>query len=99
MKFEEFDARLSRLLQALPAGTIADLTDAMIAWWGGARVIYAWVGDGPRETAGARELDLGDDWWQFHDWLVAWIDEPRLSARPEATGRGQDTAPSGVQGA
>ena len=83
MKFEEFDARLSRLLVMMPAGTIADLTDSMIAWWNGTRTIYARIG---KEDAGSsglltRELDLADDWGQFHDWLTAWIDEPRFSAR------------------
>jgi hypothetical protein len=31
MSFDEFDARLSRLLVMMPVGTIADLTDDMIA--------------------------------------------------------------------
>ncbi|AXF03565.1 hypothetical protein [Paraburkholderia hospita] len=90
MRFDEFDARLSRLLRALPDGTIAELTDGMIAWWGGARTVYAWIGDGGLDQPGARELDLADDWGQFHDWLAAWIDEPRFSTRPEKLGR--DTA-------
>ena len=91
MKYDEFDARLSRLLQAMPADTVAELTDGMIAWWSGARIVYAWIGDA-REAHAAhethpsrdvRELDLADDWGQFHDWLAAWIDEPRFSTRPD----------------
>jgi hypothetical protein len=31
MQFEEFNLRLARLLQSLPAGTITELTDCMIA--------------------------------------------------------------------
>ncbi|MBP0588196.1 hypothetical protein J8I87_00325 [Paraburkholderia sp. LEh10] len=87
MKFEAFDSRLSQMLRAMPAATIAELTDGMIAWWNGARVVYAWVGDdahdAAHDTAGVRELDLADDWGQFHDRLAAWIDEPRFSMRLE----------------
>ncbi|MEM5440154.1 hypothetical protein [Paraburkholderia diazotrophica] len=92
MRFEEFDARLSRLLVTMPAGTTADLTDGMIAWWNGARTIYAWIGkgdDGRHSGLHARELDLADDWGQFHDWLTAWINEPRFSARPDVDGHGR----------
>ncbi|CAD6510532.1 hypothetical protein ACFQ3P_01825 [Paraburkholderia sabiae] len=94
MKFETFDSRLSQMLRAMPATTIAELTDGMIAWWNGARVVYAWVGDEALEKAHhtARELDLADDWGQFHDWLAAWIDEPRFSMRLEPLGRERDTA-------
>ncbi|MEM5370141.1 hypothetical protein V4C53_29445 [Paraburkholderia azotifigens] len=93
MKFEAFDSRLSQMLRAMPAATIAELTDGMIAWWNGARVVYAWVGDDAHDEAhpAARELDLADDWGQFHDWLAAWIDEPRFSMRPEPLGVGRDT--------
>lgn len=52
MRFDEFDARLTRLLRALPDGTIAELTDGMIAWWGGARTVYAWIGDSARGQPG-----------------------------------------------
>jgi hypothetical protein len=96
MRFDEFDARLSQLLRALPAGTIADLTDGMIAWWSGTRTVYAWVGDGGRAGPGSRELDLADDWGQFHDWLAAWIDEPRFSTRPDAPACLQDFAQTGA---
>ncbi|SEJ73987.1 hypothetical protein [Paraburkholderia diazotrophica] len=92
MRFEEFDTRLSRLLVTMPAGTIADLTDGMIAWWNGTRTIYAWIGSGDDDRRGglhARELDLADDWGQFHDWLAAWINEPRFSARPDADDHGR----------
>ena len=96
MRFDEFDARLSRLLRALPDGTIAELTDGMIAWWNGARVVYAWVGDdahdAAHDTAGVREVDVADDWGQFHDWLAAWIYEPRFSTRLEPLERGRNTA-------
>ncbi|MEX3969910.1 hypothetical protein [Paraburkholderia caribensis] len=86
MRFEEFDSRLSQLLKALPDDTIAELTDGMVAWWTGARVVYAWISDGGRDAPAARELDLADDWGQFHDWLAAWIDEPCFSTRPATRG-------------
>lgn len=92
MRFDEFDARLSQLLRALPDGTIAELTDGMIGWWSGTRTVYAWIGDSGRSEPGARELDLADDWGQFHDWLEAWIDEPRFSTQPDLPGHAQDTA-------
>ena len=96
MKFEAFDSRLSQMLQAMPPATIAELTDGMIAWWNGVRVVYAWVGDHAHhdldDRMRAHELDLADDWGQFHDWLAAWIEEPRFSSRAEPHGHGRDTA-------
>jgi hypothetical protein len=88
MRYDEFDARLSRMMQAMPADTIAELTDGMIAWWSGARIVYAWIGDAheAQPSRDVRELDLADDWGQFHDWLAAWIDEPRFSTRPGKPG-------------
>ncbi len=41
MQPEDFDLRLTRMLHSLPAGTIAELADCWIAWWDGARTMYA----------------------------------------------------------
>jgi hypothetical protein len=80
MQFEEFDQRLTRLLQPLPAGTIAELTDSWVAWRDGAHTIYARVGaDGHPVESPASEL--AGEWAQWRDWLAAWIDEPRFSTR------------------
>ncbi|ACC75592.1 hypothetical protein PPMP20_03965 [Paraburkholderia phymatum] len=96
MKFEAFDSRLSQMLRAMPAATFAELTDGMIAWWNGSRIVYAWIGDEADhdccDKPRAHELDLADDWGQFHDWLAAWIDEPRFSTRPEPAGDARDNA-------
>ncbi|MBN3753113.1 hypothetical protein G3N95_09170 [Paraburkholderia sp. Tr-20389] len=100
MKFEAFDSRLSQMLRAMPTATIAELTDGMIGWWNGSRVVYAWIGDEADHdscaTSGAHELDLADDWGQFHDWLAAWIEEPRFSTRPAPCEFGRDTAHTGA---
>lgn len=80
MQFEDFDLRLTRMLQSLPAATIAELTDNCVAWWDGARTIYALIGADGR-PAGNHTSDLAAGWEQWRDWLAAWIDEPRFSTR------------------
>lgn len=80
MRFEAFDLRLTRMLQSLPAGTIAELADCWIAWWDGACTMYARIGADGR-PAGRHASDLAGEWEQWRDWLAVWIDEPRFSTR------------------
>jgi hypothetical protein len=73
MRFDEFDAHLSGALQMLPAGSVADLTDDLTAWWDGTRTVYA------SATTHPVEFPLAKNWDQFHDWLGAWLKDPRFS--------------------
>lgn len=73
MKFDELDKRLTALLKALPAGTVADLTEDMVAWWDGKSTVY-----GSLESAES-EIKLSENWAHFRDWLRPWLQHPQFS--------------------
>jgi hypothetical protein len=77
MRFDEFDMKLSAFLKGLPAGTVADLTDDMIAWWDGRSTVYASFDS--RKSTPTREINLSENWEHFRDWLCAWMEHPQFS--------------------
>ena len=82
MKYEEFDTRLGMFLQDVAMGTSADLTDRVVAYWDGRRVVYANL----REDDSGQienEFSPADHWSQWRDWFTDWIAEPTFSVRPE----------------
>ncbi|BCG05373.1 hypothetical protein PPGU19_099410 (plasmid) [Paraburkholderia sp. PGU19] len=81
MQFEEFENKLAALLRSAGPETVAELTDTVVAWWNGERVVYAQA-----ETFGAGALTgrfIFDacQWSAWKDWLADWLSDPVLSVR------------------
>jgi hypothetical protein len=93
MSFPEFDARLAVLLRDHIPGISAELTDFAAAYWDGDRVVYCFLRDD-----GNGKLDEEFDpnryvWAEWHDEFVAWLADPRYSARAELLGCMNDAPP------
>ncbi|GJH39308.1 hypothetical protein CBA19CS91_41145 [Paraburkholderia hospita] len=81
MQFEDFETQLHVLLRSAGPETVAELTDAAIAYWNGQRLVYATVdADGTGTLTGACALDAGT-WPEWKDWLADWLADPVLSVR------------------
>ncbi len=83
MRREEFEERIGAILHDHGAGTTAELTDELVAYWNGHGVAYTSV----HETATGQSYEdfVMDDvqWSNWHSWIEAWIDTPKFSVRPE----------------
>lgn len=82
LTLDQFKSQLAMLLQDIPSGTSADLTDFAIAFWNGCDVTYAFVDveDGKIED----EFDLDDyAWQQWQPAFSTWTEEPKFSVRRE----------------
>jgi hypothetical protein len=83
MKLENFKSQLSMLLQDLPIGMTADLTDFAVAYWGGRHVVYAFLSEGRGDQID-EEFDLDDyHWAEWEAEFSAWAEAPKFSVRPE----------------
>lgn len=79
MNREDFEARLTVILRDAGPGIVAELTDTLIAYLEGERIVYARL---DVEGAGAptEELDLvSGNWPQWQDWLKDWLTDPVFS--------------------
>lgn len=94
MTREEFDNRLSMILQDAAFGTTADLTDRAVAYWNGERLVYATVQDDDGRID--KEFSLAEHWNEWREWLEEWIIEPSFSVRPELQDDIGPVPPSGV---
>jgi hypothetical protein len=93
MHFPEFDAELGMLLRDQIPGISAEITDFAVAYWDGDRVVYCFLRDD-----GNGKLDEEFDpnryvWAEWHDEFVAWLADPRYSARAELLGCMNDAPP------
>lgn len=82
MTRDEFETRLTMILQDVALGTTADLTDRAVAYWDGQRLVYAYLCSDDSGHIDA-EFDLTPHWAEWRDWLAEWMDEPTFSVRPE----------------
>ncbi|AUT75600.1 hypothetical protein C2L64_45385 [Paraburkholderia hospita] len=78
-----FRLQLGMLLRDLPVGTVAELGDLCVAWWGGKDLVFAHLrDDGTRPVE--REFDLDDcEWRARREAFLAWLKEPRYGSRAE----------------
>ena len=83
MSREQFEYQLAVLLRHHGAGTTADLTDELVAYWNGSGLSFALLRETP--TGSIHEEFCMDDahWGGWRSWLEAWIDSPMFSVRPE----------------
>jgi hypothetical protein len=83
MKREEFEQQIGAILRDHGAGTTADLTDELVAYWNGHGVAYMSV----HETASGmsyEDVAMDDAYWaRWRSWFEAWIETPMFSVRPE----------------
>ena len=83
MSREEFEHQLGTVLRHHGAGTTADLTDELVAYWNGSGLSYVLLRENP---AGAvrEKFSMNDAHWSnWRSWLEAWIESPTFSIRPE----------------
>src|SRR6202012_2477278 len=79
MNREDFEARLTVILRDAGPGTVAELTDTLIAYLEGERIVYARL-DVEGVGAPTEELDLvSGNWPQWQDWLKDWLTDPVFS--------------------
>ncbi|MFM0572599.1 hypothetical protein PQQ88_30275 [Paraburkholderia caledonica] len=83
MTRHDFVHQLAMMLRDLPQGTVADLSDCMVAYWNGYSVVFAFLCE--RGTGAVdEEFDMDDYVWE--DWRPAfesWLAEPIFTSRPE----------------
>jgi hypothetical protein len=76
---EIFEAQLAAILQDAGAESVADLTDTLLAYWDGTKVVYAQT-----DSSGSYEVvfDLTPaEWSKWQDWLADWLTDPVISRR------------------
>ena len=97
MTFRKFDVNLGMMLRDVPRGTTADLTDLVIAYWGGKGVIYAYLRDDGRGLV-EEEFDPEDLLWEeWRDPFRMWLAAPRFSYRQEVAGWLSEAPPLDLQ--
>jgi hypothetical protein len=83
MTRERFVNQLGMMLRDVPAGTAADLSDCMVAYWDGDAVVFAFRCE--RGTGAIdEEFDIDDYVWE--EWkptFANWLSVPAFSSRPE----------------
>jgi hypothetical protein len=93
LSLESFQSHLAMLLRDQPRGMTADLSDFVVAYWNGHRVVYGFL----RDDGGGRieeEFDLADYVWE--EWALAftaWCSMPTFTARAEVLAWFNDTPP------
>lgn len=81
MELDIFERQLATMLQNAGPGTVAELTDTVIAYWNGNRLAYAEVDtEGTGAITGTFEMDA-ERWTHWKDWLNDWLTDPVLSVR------------------
>jgi hypothetical protein len=82
MTRDDFERKLAMILQDVALGTTADLTDRVVAYWDGHRIVYATLRD---DDSGLPDqpFDPGAQWSEWRAWFEAWMSEPTFSVRPE----------------
>lgn len=88
LTLEQFKTQLAAMLRRIPYGTSADLTDYAIAFWDGARVVYAFISDDDGTEQIDDEFELGEyEWSHWHEDFANWISEPVFSVRADLHNR------------
>lgn len=81
MELDIFEQQLATILQNAGPGTVAELTDTLVAYWNGNRLVYAEVDtEGTGAITGTFTMDA-NHWTQWTDWHNDWFTYPVLSAR------------------
>ncbi|MFM0239163.1 hypothetical protein [Paraburkholderia phytofirmans] len=84
LTLEQFKTQLAAMLRRIPYGASADLTDYAIAFWDGARVVYAFISDNDGTERIDDEFELGEyEWNHWHEDFANWISEPVFSVRAD----------------
>ncbi|MGF6768666.1 hypothetical protein P3T18_001136 [Paraburkholderia sp. GAS199] len=86
LTIDQFKARLGELLRDLMPCTAADLTDNVVAYWDGRRVVYCYLD--PETDLIEEEFDLDGGFWKdWEEYLTEWLAQPQFSVRPELRDR------------
>jgi hypothetical protein len=91
-----FHEKLTSVLRDVARGATADLTEDVVAYWNGERVVYCFLRDDDSNQIG-EEFDLDDYLWE--KWrlrLEAWMEQPVFTVRPEVHDRCKDEPPHGT---
>jgi hypothetical protein len=83
MTLRDFESDLGMLLRDESRGTTADLTDLVVAYWGGNAVVYAYLRD---DEGGLIEEEFDPEDLPWNEWQTpfsAWLASPRFSHREE----------------